>query len=112
MKGEKVVSISDYRVWACDCGCYDGFDLHPDGDVICRACDALQIGVEFVDRKGSTMTVNEVRAFMIEKFDEDSGFEEAYIANIAMLLHDRYGITDYNIRNKAGKDVLDLIFRA
>jgi hypothetical protein len=33
-----------------------------------------------------------------------------YIANIAMLLHDRYGITDVKKRNQAAEDILKLIF--
>ena len=34
----------------------------------------------------------------------------SYVANVAMLLHDRYGITDYETRNRAAEDVLDLLF--
>lgn len=43
-------------------------------------------------------------------FEKDAGFKESYISNIAMLLHDRYGITDRETRNKAAEDLLQLIF--
>ena len=43
-------------------------------------------------------------------FEKDSGFKEGYVSNIAMLLHDRYGITDRETRNKAAEDLLQLFF--
>jgi len=46
---------------------------------------------------------------MFRKELEDEGLRIAYIANIAMLLHDRYGITDYKTRNQAASDILKLI---
>ncbi len=43
-------------------------------------------------------------------FERDKGFKIGYISNIAMLLHDRYGITDRETRNQAAEDLLQLIF--
>lgn len=43
-------------------------------------------------------------------FEKDKGFKEGYISNIAMLLCDRYGITDKLTRNQAAEDLLQLIF--
>ncbi len=40
---------------------------------------------------------------------EDPGLLIGYQANIAMLLHDKYGITDRDIRNNAAIDILNLI---
>ena len=53
------------------------------------------------------------RKTMKDAFEADSepgGLKHGYISNIAMLLHDRYGITDWDTRNKAGEDILKLIF--
>jgi len=47
---------------------------------------------------------------MFRKELEDDNLRIGYIANIAMLLHDRYGITDYKTRNQAAIDILKLIF--
>jgi hypothetical protein len=57
--------------------------------------------------------IRHARSIMQHYFDEDSGpgsFKDSYIANVAMLLHDRYGITDPRTRNNAAEDIIDLIF--
>ena len=41
---------------------------------------------------------------------KDEDLRWSYISNIAMLLHDRYGITDYETRNQAAEDILNLLF--
>jgi hypothetical protein len=53
------------------------------------------------------------RKVMKDAFEADSqpgGFKDGYISNIAMLLHDHYGITNFETRNKAAEDILKLIF--
>ena len=45
-------------------------------------------------------------------FEKDEDFREGYQANIAMLLHDRYGITGMSERNKAANDIMKVIFAA
>jgi len=55
-------------------------------------------------------SVKKARKIMREAFDADPDFKLGYIANIAMLLHDHYGITDYDKRNAAAEDILKLIF--
>ena len=52
------------------------------------------------------------RQIFKDAFEEDEGFREAYSANIAMLLHDRYGITDHRTRNKAAIEIMEVIFEA
>ena len=42
----------------------------------------------------------------------DKGLYISYQANIAMLLHDRYGITNHKIRNKAADDIIRLVFES
>jgi hypothetical protein len=57
--------------------------------------------------------VNEIakaRKTIKDALEKDEGLKLAYVSNVAMLLHDRYGITDYETRNKAAEDILDLIF--
>lgn len=64
-------------------------------------------------------SVKKARKIMREAFDADPDFKMGYIANIAMLLYDRLekdGITlpneilDYDKRNAAAEDILELIF--
>ena len=45
-------------------------------------------------------------------FEDDPEFRNAYVANIAMLLHDHYGITDPKTRNAAGSDIVKLVFES
>ncbi len=47
---------------------------------------------------------------MSEHLRKDEDLRLAYEANVAMLLHDRYGITDFETRNRAALDVLNLLF--
>ena len=47
---------------------------------------------------------------MRKAFMKDQGFYEGYHSNIAMLLCDKCGITDYAERNKIAKDIMRLIF--
>jgi hypothetical protein len=60
----------------------------------------------------STITVARAREVMANAFAGDPSFRDVYVANIAMLLHDRYGITDYEKRNAAGNDIVKLIFES
>ena len=56
------------------------------------------------------MNIKEARKTIREAFEKDPDFKESYVANIAMLLHDHYGITDFETRNQAGEDIVKLIF--
>lgn len=58
------------------------------------------------------MTFQEARETMRDTFKEDPDFRYAYQSNIAMLLHDRHGITDYGARNVAADDILRLVFES
>ena len=52
------------------------------------------------------------RKIFKKAFEEDEGFRIGYQANIAVLLYDRYGITDLEERNRAANDIIDVIFDA
>ena len=52
----------------------------------------------------------EAKQVMAEFLSKDEGLYISYQANIAMLLHDRHGITDYEKRNAAADEILSLIF--
>ena len=52
----------------------------------------------------------DARVVMAKYLREDEGLRIVYVANVAMLLHDRYGITDYEKRNAAAEAILNLIF--
>lgn len=58
------------------------------------------------------MTVKDAREFIAAAFEADPDFRRGYVDNIAMLLHDRYGITDMETRNKAGDDIVRLVFES
>jgi len=50
------------------------------------------------------------RRTMAKALHDDEGLRLGYVANVAMLLHDRYGITDHKTRNEAAEAILALIF--
>ena len=54
--------------------------------------------------------IEKARETMRDAFEKDPDFKMGYVANIAMLLHDRHGITNYDKRNAAAEDILELIF--
>ena len=56
------------------------------------------------------ISIKDARKTMADAFQKDSHFRIGQVANIAMLLHDRYGITDYETRNAAGDDIVKLLF--
>lgn len=56
--------------------------------------------------------IGKARKTMADAFKADPDFRDGYVANIAMLLHDRYGITDYKTRNAAGDDIVKLVFES
>ena len=50
------------------------------------------------------------RKIMSATLKKDEGLRIGYESNIAMLLYDRYGIKDYELRNQAARDLIQLIF--
>jgi len=52
------------------------------------------------------------REIFKDHFEKDEDFRRVYKDNIAMLLHDRYGITNYKTRNEAADDIMRVIFEA
>lgn len=52
----------------------------------------------------------QARQAMSQAFRDDQGLLLAYHANVAMLVHDRHGVTDKDARDKLASDVLALIF--
>ena len=61
---------------------------------------------------GQHVSFRKARKLMLNAFNEDPDFERGYVDNIAMLLHDHYGITDMDERNQAGKAIMNLVFRS
>ena len=52
------------------------------------------------------------RKVMARYLKTDEGLRETYHANIAMLLYDRYGITNHTRRNQAAEEILKLVFES
>jgi len=60
----------------------------------------------------SNLNYNIILARKIFKtlFEEDEDFRFGYQSNIAMLLNDKYNITDHELRNKIALDIMAVIF--
>lgn len=56
------------------------------------------------------MTVQKARQTIKKALIKDEDLMICYVSNIAMLLSDRYGITDFDERNDAAKEILNLLF--
>jgi hypothetical protein len=54
--------------------------------------------------------IKRAREVIAKALEQDEDLKLGYVSNIAMLLHDRYDITDYDQRNQAAEDILKLIF--
>ncbi len=50
------------------------------------------------------------RKRMAHALRSDEGLRIGFVANVAMLLHDRYGITEPETRDRAANEILNLIF--
>ena len=57
-----------------------------------------------------TAIIENARKQLCRAFDENEDFRQTYVSNIAMLLSDKYGITNWEERNNAAEDILKLIF--
>ena len=54
--------------------------------------------------------VQKARKMMKQELEKDEELRFAYQSNIAMLLHDKYGVPDFDKRNETANDILKLIF--
>ena len=54
--------------------------------------------------------IKRAREVIAKALEQDDDLKLGYVSNIAMLLHDRYDITDYDQRNQAAEDILKLLF--
>lgn len=54
--------------------------------------------------------IKTARRIMRRSFAKYPNFRYVYQCNIAMLLHDHHGITDYKKRNSAASDIIKLVF--
>ncbi len=55
-------------------------------------------------------SIEQARRTIRDAFASDPDFRMTYQANIAMLLHDHHGITEYGARNAAASDIIALVF--
>ncbi len=75
-----------------------------------RLADSGLVEGEDYNVVSADWAIKDARETFATAFERDPDFRRAYVDNIAMLLHDHYGITDHEIRNRAGDDILKLIF--
>jgi len=54
--------------------------------------------------------IKKARKIIRKALEKDEELKWAYVSNVAMLLHDKYGITEYKTRNQAAEDILKLLF--
>ena len=58
----------------------------------------------------SNISFVQARQRIAEELNNDEGLYIAYGANIAMYLHDVHSITDYEARNQAAEDIVNILF--
>jgi hypothetical protein len=51
------------------------------------------------------------RKIIWEAFKSDPDFKQTYVDNVACLLIDTLGITDYKTRNEAAKTIVDYMYK-
>jgi len=57
-----------------------------------------------------SVIIENARKILRREFDDDEDFRQTYVSNVAMLLHDKYGIINYEDRNNAAEDIMEMIF--
>ena len=82
--------------------------------------DRMQQAIQEIDREVCSvlyakaamdaLRFADFRRAIANTFARDPDFRKTYVDNVAMLLHDRYGITDPDTRNRAGDEIIKLIF--
>jgi len=83
----------------------------------CSKCGDMFKGSDCIDLVNNACPTcsgsvsDSLQEFMAKAFTKDPDLFRRYQDNIAMLLHDNYGITDYEKRNNAAIDILKLIFK-
>lgn len=71
-----------------------------------------------MEHTGSQLDINvlldfkDVREAFCNALQKDPSLRYSYQSNIAMLLHDRYSLTDHADRNRAANDILCLLFES
>ncbi len=102
------MTIGEARGWAAQAWCTPSNskkELDPD------MADAFaEILVARIEEDRFVQKIRAARETLREAFEADPGWRLTYQANVAMLLHDRYGITGKAARNAAANDILNLIF--
>lgn len=87
----------------------DGSRARCGGPGLCGQCSA-----ELVQAQKQLVlpyeSFTQARQRMSQAFREDKGLLLAYHATVAMLVHDRYGITEKVTRDKLASEVLATIF--
>lgn len=102
------MTIEEARGWAGACWT-DVTTSNKEMDVVLAEVFAKML----MARVNEAMLVDKIRQArktMRDAFAADEEFRQGYVANIAMLLSDRYGIKDYVPRNQAASDILELVF--
>lgn len=76
---------------------------------ICTKCST-----ELIERQAQQVlpldSFVQARQRMSQALRDDKGLLQAYHANVAMLVHDRHGVTGKTERDQLARDVLALIF--
>ena len=65
-----------------------------------------------IRRRINVFFIRLARKIFKKSFEKDDGFRMSYRANIAVLLYDRYDITERDKRDKIADDIMKVIFDA
>jgi predicted metal-dependent phosphoesterase TrpH len=100
----KHISKEDARGWAASAWCGSGKAIDLDiakefAEILERRVDEAVESKEFRDARDA-----------VARHLQDEGLRQAYVANIAMLLYDRFGVDRERV-NPAAEQILDLIFK-
>jgi hypothetical protein len=88
----------------------DGTRAKGGGPGLCGQCSTELIQRQHQQQVLPLDSFVQARQRMCQAFRDDPGLLLAYHANIAMLVHDRHGVTTKPARDKLASDVLALIF--
>ncbi len=104
------MTINDAREFSVQCWC------SPTTETITMdvrlAEEFAQLLKKRVDEAVESSHFMKAREHIAKVFQDDPSFRKVYTDNVAMLLCDSYGITDYKEHNNTANDIIKLIFES
>jgi hypothetical protein len=108
VREETPMSLDDARQWAAQCWCQPETQDRVMDAALCE--EFARLLESRVNEAVAWAEFVAARKHIAWKLQADHGLRIGYVANVAMLLSDRYGMTEPATRDEAARAIICLIF--